>query len=144
MQRQTFLAKTGQVAQGWHVIDAKGQVLGRLATKVATILMGKHRPTFTRHVDTGEFVVVINAKEVVMTGRKAEQKFYQTYSRHPGGQRSVSYGELREKKPEMLLEVAIRRMLPKNDLSRRMMKKLKVYPGADHPHASQQPQALTL
>lgn len=144
MPRQTFLAKTGQVQHHWHVIDAKGQVLGRMATKIAGILMGKHRPTYTRHVDTGDFVVVVNAKDVVMTGRKAEQKFYQTYSRHPGGQKEVSYGELRENKPELLFEIAIRRMLPKNDLARRMMKKLKVYPGAEHPHAVHQPQALTV
>ena len=144
MERQTFFAKTGQVPQNWHLIDADGKVLGRMATRIATILMGKHKPEYTPHTDTGDFVVVVNAAKLVMTGRKASQKFYKTYSYYPGGQKVVPYGDLLEKNPGKLVELAVRRMLPKGHLGRKMLTKLKVYAGAEHPHAAQQPQTLEL
>ncbi len=144
MQRQTTFAKPGQVPAKWHVVDADGQVLGRMATRLATILMGKHKPEYTPHLDTGDYVVVINAAKVHLTGRKLDQKFHQRYSRYPGGLKQVSYRELREHRPEKLIELAVKRMLPKSGLGQKMFGKLKVYPGADHPHAAQQPQTLSL
>lgn len=144
MERQTFFAKTGQVPQNWHIIDADGKVLGRMATRIATLLMGKHKPEYTPHADTGDFVVIINAEKVVMTGRKAEQKFHKTYSGYPGGQKTVPYGELQKKQPAKLFELAVRRMLPKGHLGAKMLTKMKVYAGPEHPHAAQQPQTLEL
>ncbi len=144
MQRQTTFANPANVEKAWHLVDAEGQVLGRLATRVATILMGKHRPEYTPNVDVGDFVVVINAGKVKMTGRKLDQKFYQRYSGHPGGLHSVSYRQLRDERPEKLIEQAVRRMLPKSALGEQMLKKMKVYPGPEHPHAAQQPVALSL
>jgi large subunit ribosomal protein L13 len=135
----TFMAKKGQVPQRWLVIDATDQVVGRLATRIATILRGKHRPEYTPHLDTGEFVVVINAEKVRFTGKKMQTKTYQWYTHHPGGQRTVSAKELLAKHPERILLEAVRRMVPRNRLGRAQMTKLKIYAGADHPHQAQNP-----
>jgi len=144
MPRQTYFAKTGEIKQQWHCVDADGQVLGRLAVRIARILMGKHKPEYTPHVDSGDFVIVTNAGGIVMTGRKAEQRFKKTYSGYPGGLRQRSYGEIREKHPEQLIEDAVRRMLPKGRLGRQMYKKLKVYRGSEHPHQAQNPEPLSV
>lgn len=134
MRRETFFAKAGDIPQIWRHVNAEGQPLGRLAVEVATVLMGKHRPEYTPHVDTGDFVIVTNATKVALTGNKAEQRLKMRYTEYPGGLKTETYGSVRERRPEKLIEDAVRRMLPKNRLSRHMMKKLKVYPGADHPH----------
>ena len=142
MRRQTTFARKGDVVQRWHVVDAAGQVLGRMASELATVLMGKHKPQYTPHIDTGDFVVVVNAEKVRLTGRKAEQKFAKSYSGYPGGQRQVSYGRLLKTHPERVVELAVRRMLPKTSMGRSMFTKLKVYAGPDHPHQAQQPQPM--
>lgn len=135
MRRQTFMAKNGEVPRTWRVVDAEGQSLGRLAVDIATVLMGKHRPEYTPHVFCGDPVVVTNASKVVLTGNKANQKVRKHYTGYMGGLKTESYAEVRERRPEVLIEDAVRRMLPKNRLGRVMMKNLKVYGGADHPHA---------
>ena len=135
----TFMAKKGQVPQRWHLIDATDQVVGRLAVQIATILRGKHRPEYTPHVDTGEFVIVINADKVALSGNKLEDKRAYRHSGYPGGLRSIAYGDLMAKRPERVVEKAVRGMLPKNSLGRQMLRKLKVYAGPDHPHQAQQP-----
>jgi len=140
--RQTTFRKTGEPNPSWRHVDAEGQVLGRLASDIAVVLMGKHRPDYTPHVDTGDFVVVTNAEKVKLTGRKAEQSVRKRYTGYPGGLKSETFGNLRERRPEALLEDAVRRMLPKNRLGRQMFKKLKVYRGSDHPHQAQQPTPL--
>lgn len=142
MERQTYFAKPGEVERRWHLVDAEGQVLGRMATQLATILMGKHRPQYTPHTDTGDFIVVINADKVKLTGRKLDRKFAARYTGYPGGRKETSYRELMDKHPERLIELAVKRMLPKSDLGRQMLKKLKVYAGSEHPHAAQQPEPL--
>src|SRR5262245_13996152 len=139
----TFMAKPGQVPQRWHVIDATDQVVGRLAVKIATILRGKHRPQYTPHLDTGEFVVVINAAKVKFTGKKWESKTYHSYTHYPGGYKTVTAQALREKHPERIIELAVQRMMPRNRLGRQQMKKLKIYAGPSHPHQAQQPEKLT-
>ena len=145
MNRQTFMAKTGEVQQDWLLIDAEEQVLGRLASKIAVILMGKHKPSYTPHIDTGDFVVVVNAEKIKLTGRKAEQKYYKSFSGYPGGLKEVPYSVMLEKRPEYILEQAVKRMLPKNrSLGRKMLKKLKIYAGTDHPHAAQNPTVVEL
>ncbi len=142
MRRQTTLSTPQNApAKNWLVVDATDVSLGRLSVDVATILMGKHRPEYTPHVDCGDFVVVINASKVGLTGRKAQQKTKMTYSRHPGGEKHETYESLLKRKPQQIIEDAVRRMLPKNRLSRHMLTKLKVYPGADHPHGAQAPVA---
>jgi large subunit ribosomal protein L13 len=141
---KSYLAKTGESGGAWHLVDAENKVLGRLAAELATILMGKHLPTYTPHVLSGDFVVLINAKKVKLTGRKMEQEFHDTYSYHPGGRKVVPIKTLMEKKPELVIHKAVRRMLPKNKLGDHMLKRLKVYPGAEHPHAVQNPQPLEL
>jgi large subunit ribosomal protein L13 len=138
----TFMAKKGQVPQRWHLIDATDQVVGRLAVQIATILRGKHRPEYTPHVDTGEFVIVINAKKVKFTGKKWDTKVYQSYTRHPGGLKEIPAHEMLEKRPERILREAVRRMVPRNRLGRQQMTKLKIYAGSEHPHQAQQPQKL--
>lgn len=143
-RRQTYMAKAGDVERKWHVVDAEGVSLGRLASDIAIVLMGKHRPEYTPHVDTGDFVIVTNAGKVQLTGRKAEQKFRRRYSGYPGGLKVEPYGSVRERRPEVLIEDAVRRMLPKNRLGRVMLKKLKVYAGAEHPHQAQQPEPMTV
>lgn len=139
MQRQTYFAKQGEIDRNWRHIDADGKVLGRLATEIATILMGKDKPQYTPHIDTGDFVVVTNAEKVKLTGRKAEQKFDKRFSGYPGGLKEESYGSLLRRRPQRVLELAVRRMLPKTRLGRKMFTKLKVYAGAEHPHHAQQP-----
>ena len=139
LRRQTYMAKKGEVDRSWHIVDATDKSLGRLAVEVATVLMGKHRPEYTPHVDTGDFVIVTNARQVGLTGRKAEQRIKHRYTGYPGGLKVETYGAVRERRPEKLIEDAVRRMLPKNRLGRVMLKKLRVYPGAEHPHTSQQP-----
>ena len=142
MPRQTYFTKPGEITRRWHCVDAEGEVLGRLATRVAIVLMGKHKPEFTPHVDCGDFVVITNASKIILTGRKAEQKVKTRYSGYPGGLKSESYGALRERRPAFLVEDAVRRMLPKSKLGRQMYRKLKVYPGPDHPHQAQRPVPL--
>lgn len=141
---KSFLAKKETVERNWRVIDADGAVLGRLAVKVAMTLMGKDKPTYTPHVDTGDFVIVVNADKIRVTGNKAETKEYQRYSGYPGGQKIIPYKRMAERYPERIVEMAVRRMLPKNTLGAHMYKKLKVYSGPDHDHAAQQPQKMEL
>lgn len=143
-RRQTYLAKPNELNKSWRIVDATGISLGRLAAEVATVLMGKHRPEYTPHVDSGDFVIVTNAKKVGLTGRKAEQRLKLRYSQYPGGLKAESYGQVRERKPELLIEDAVRRMLPKNRLARVMLKGLMVYEGAEHPHGAQNPTKLTV
>ncbi|GAA4193444.1 50S ribosomal protein L13 [Microbispora amethystogenes] len=141
---RTFSPKPNDVERQWYVIDATDVVLGRLASQVATLLRGKHKPIFAPHVDTGDFVIVINAGKVALSGNKLEQKKAYRHSGYPGGLRAVSYGELMEKRPDRAVEKAVRGMLPKNSLGRKMAKKLKVYAGAEHPHQAQQPVAFQI
>lgn len=140
----SFMAKTGEVPQGWVVIDAADKVVGRLAVAIANILRGKHRPVYTPHTDTGEYVVVVNASKVKFTGNKLEQKTYHAYSHYPGGYKTVSARDVLEKHPERIIENAVRRMVPRNRLGRQQMTKLKIYAGPDHPHQAQQPKELKL
>lgn len=144
MRRQTYFAKKGEVEQRWHVVDATDVPLGRLASRVAVVLMGKHRPEYTPHVDTGDFVIVTNASKVGLTGNKAASRFKQRYTGYPGGLKLESYGHLRDRRPDRLVEDAVKRMLPKNRLGRVMLKKLKVYAGDEHPHQSQQPEPMVV
>jgi large subunit ribosomal protein L13 len=141
MRQTTFRRKTDTERQ-WRHIDAEGQILGRLASTVAVILMGKHRPDYTPHVDTGDFVVITNAEKIKLTGRKAQQRLKTRFTGYPGGLKAESFGEIRERRPEFLIEDAVRRMLPKSRLGRQMIKKLKVYAGPEHPHSAQQPATL--
>ena len=138
---RTYTPKPGDVERTWHVIDATDVVLGRLATQVATLLRGKHKATFAPHVDNGDFVIVINADKVALTGNKRETKLAYRHSGYPGGLSSVTYEELLSKNPERAVEKAVRGMLPKNTLGRDQLSKLKVYRGAEHPHAAQKPTA---
>ena len=136
---RSFVAKGGEVDAQWFHVDATDQVLGRLATKIATVLMGKHKATYTPHVDTGDFVVVTNAHKIRVTGKKADTMIYPRYSYHPGGYKEIPFKRVLERHPERIISEAVRRMLPKNALGRRMLKKLKVYASDSHPHAAQQP-----
>jgi large subunit ribosomal protein L13 len=136
---RTFSPKAGDIHRQWHVIDASDVVLGRLASHAAILLRGKHKPIFAPHIDTGDFVIVVNADKVVLTGRKLEQKLAHHHSGYPGGLRSVAYGDLLEQHPERVIEKAVKGMLPKNSLGRSQLRKLKVYAGPDHPHQAQQP-----
>ena len=143
-QQKTFSAKPAEALaeRKWWVIDAEGKPLGRLASTIAMVLRGKNKPTFTPHVDTGDFVIVVNAQKVKLTGRKLEQKEYVRHSGEPGGFRREPYGALLERKPELPITKAVKGMLPKNTLGRELLTKLKVYAGPDHPHAAQKPQPL--
>jgi large subunit ribosomal protein L13 len=141
---RTYSPKPGEVDRVWHVIDAEDVVLGRLATQVATLLRGKHKPTFAPHVDTGDFVIIVNAGKVALTGNKRDQKFAYRHSGYPGGLRKRSFGELLDSRPDRLLEKVVKGMLPKNKLGRAQGKKLKVYAGPDHPHAAQQPKPFEI
>ncbi len=141
---RTYSPKAGEAQREWLVIDAADVVLGRLASHAAALLRGKHKPTFAPHMDMGDFVVIVNADKVVLTGNKAERKFAYRHSNYPGGLKSVRYDELLEKNPVRAVEKAIRGMLPKNSLGRQQLSKLKVYTGAEHPHAAQQPKTYTL
>ena len=136
---RTFSPKAGDIQRQWHVIDASDVVLGRLASQAAILLRGKHKPIFAPHIDTGDFVIVVNADKVALTGRKLEQKLAHRHSGYPGGLTSVAYGDLLDKHPERVIEKAVKGMLPKNTLGRQMLTKLKVYSGDQHPHAAQQP-----
>ena len=136
---RTFSPKDSDITRQWHVIDASDVVLGRLASQAAVLLRGKHKPIFAPHVDTGDFVIVINADKIALTGNKLEQKRAYRHSGYPGGLRSVSYAELMDSRPERAVEKAVRGMLPKNSLGRKTLRKLKVYAGPDHPHKAQQP-----
>lgn len=142
--RQTYFAKPNEVSHAWRHVDAEGQRLGRMAVQVAVVLMGKHRPEYTAHVDTGDFVVITNAEKIVLTGAKAQQKMKTSFSGYPGGLKAESYESLIARRPEFVVEEAIRRMLPKNRLGRQMLKKLKVYAGPNHPHQAQNPQPMKL
>ena len=137
-------AKEALSQRQWYVVDAQGQVLGRLATAVTTVLRGKHKPTFSPHVDGGDFVVVINARGVKLTGKKIEKKVYYRHTEYPGGIRATTAQKMLAQKPEALIRLAVKGMLPKNRLARRLVNKLKVYPGPDHPHEAQQPQPLSI
>ena len=141
---RTYTPKPGDIQRQWHVIDATDVVLGRLASQTATLLRGKHKPTFAPHVDAGDFVIIINAEKVALTGAKLEQKKAYRHSGYPGGLRATSYSEMLEKHPTRAVEKAIRGMLPKNSIGRAQLTKLKVYAGAEHPHAAQQPKTYTL
>jgi len=142
---KSYMARKGELTQRWYVVDITEKVLGRAATKVATILMGKHRPEYTPHVDCGDFVVVVNADKVKITGAsKGSQRVYQSYSGYPGGLKEVPLDEMLRKNPQKVFREAVRRMLPKNKLGRVMLGKLKVYAGGDHPHQAQQPEALDI
>jgi large subunit ribosomal protein L13 len=138
----TYMPKPGEVKANWHVVDATDQILGRLASRVALILQGKHKATYTPHVDTGDFVIVTNAEKVKVTGRKAEVLTYDTYSRYPGGRHLYSFKDMQARRPEKIIELAVRRMLPKSKMGRNILGKLKIYKGDTHPHAAQQPKAL--
>lgn len=142
MSTTTYLPKPGELKADWVVVDATDQVLGRLASKIAVILQGKHKPTYSTNVDTGDFVIVLNAEKIRVTGRKAEVLEWDTYSKHPGGRKLYSFEQMRSQFPEKLIEVATRRMLPKSRLGRAMLSKLKVYRGGEHPHSAQQPKAI--
>ncbi|GAA0381186.1 50S ribosomal protein L13 [Bacillus horti] len=142
--RTTFMAKPHEVERKWYLIDAEGQTLGRLASEVASILRGKTKPEFTPHVDTGDFVIVINAEKIRLTGNKLQDKKYYRHSGHPGGLRETSAGELLQKFPERLIEFAVKGMLPKNTLGRQQGMKLHVYAGSKHKHQAQQPEVYEL
>ncbi len=144
MSDTTFMAKAGEVERKWFVVDASGQTLGRLASQVATILRGKHKATFTPHVDCGDHVIVINADQLVLTGKKAEKKFYRYHTGYIGGLKEISYGKLLESKSDFMFTLAVKGMLPKNKLGRQMIKKLRVYKDAQHPHQAQAPVELSL
>ncbi len=140
MRRETYLATPQTVpAKTWRLVDATDIALGRLAADISQVLMGKHRPEYTPHVDCGDFVIVVNGTKVGLSGRKGEQNMKQRYTRYPGGLKEESYADLRERRPEKLIEDAVKRMLPKNRIGRHMLDKLKVYPGAEHPHQAQAP-----
>jgi large subunit ribosomal protein L13 len=141
---KTYSAKPGSIAQDWFVVDADGKTLGRLATEIAHRLRGKHKPEYTPHVDTGDYIVVLNADKVRVTGNKTDQKMYYHHTGYPGGLKSISFDKLRDTAPERIIETAVKGMLPKNPLGRTMFRKLKVYAGAEHPHAAQQPQVLDI
>jgi large subunit ribosomal protein L13 len=140
---KSYTARAGEVERLWYVVDAQGKVLGRLASRIAMVLRGKNKPTFTPHMDTGDFVVVVNAAQVQLTGRKLDNKMYYRHSGFTGGLKSVSARGLLQKKPTDLLRHAVRGMLPKNSLGRQLLRKLKIYPGGEHPHQAQEPVALT-
>jgi large subunit ribosomal protein L13 len=140
----TFMAKPNSVEAKWYVIDAAGQTLGRLASEVASIIRGKHKPQFTPHVDTGDFVIVINAEKIQLTGKKWHQKKYYRHSKYPGGLKVTTAAQMRDKNPARLIELAVHGMLPKNRLGEKLKHKLKVYAGSEHPHAAQNPEVWQL
>lgn len=139
---KTYMAKTQEVDRKWYVVDAEGKTLGRLSSQIATVLRGKHKPTFTPNVDTGDYVIVINAEKIVLTGNKLEEKMYRHHSLYPGGLKEISYKKLMQTKPELAVEEAVRRMLPKGPLGSKMYKKLFVYRGPEHDHEAQKPEVL--
>ena len=142
--RTTYMAKTKEIPRRWYVVDATGKPLGRLAARVALVLRGKHKPTFTPHVDTGDHVIVVNAEKVLLTGNKPQQKMWYRHSNYPGGLKATPYEKLLAENPEKAIEMAVKGMLPHNRLGRQMAKKLKVYRGSTHPHEAQTPEAWDL
>jgi large subunit ribosomal protein L13 len=140
--RRTYSPKASEIERGWCVVDADGAVLGRLSSRVARLLLGKHKPTYAPHLDTGDFVIVVNAEKVVLTGKKEEQKVYYRHSGHPGNLKQETAAHLRRRRPVKLVEEAVKGMLPKNRLGRHLLRKLKVYAGPEHPHAAQKPVRL--
>lgn len=143
MNNTTYSAKKGEVESKWYIIDAANKPLGRVATEAARLLRGKHKPTFTPHVDGGDFVVVVNASKVVLTGKKLDQKYYRYHTGYVGGLKEISYREMMEKKPEEVIAHAVSGMLPKNKLRARMMTRLRVFAGAEHTHAAQKPEVIS-
>ncbi|HZJ94631.1 MAG TPA: 50S ribosomal protein L13 [Thiopseudomonas sp.] len=141
---KTYTAKPESVKRDWYIVDAAGQTLGRLATEIASRLRGKHKPEYTPHVDTGDYIVVINAEQISVTGRKTTDKVYYSHTGFPGGIKEITFEKLIDKAPERVLEAAVKGMLPRNPLGRDMYRKLKVYAGSNHPHAAQQPQELKI
>ncbi len=141
---KSFVVKKEQVEHKWVLVDAENAILGRMAAKIAPLLMGKNKPTYTPHVDTGDYVVVVNADKIRLTGNKADQKQYDYYTRYPGGHKYVSFADMLDKKPEMVVELAVRRMLPKTKLGKQMLKKLKVYRGSEHENQAQKPEKIEL
>jgi len=143
---KTFIAREADIenARAWYVVDAENQILGRMASKIASMLKGKNKPFYSPHQDSGDFIVVINAEKIKVTGNKLRDKIYYHHTGYPGGQKTTNLGMMLEKHPERVVELAVKRMLPKNALGRKMFQKLKVYAGPDHPHKAQQPQALDL
>ena len=141
---KTYMANSNTVERKWYVVDAKGKTLGRLSSEIAKILRGKHKPTYTPHVDTGDFVIVINAEQITVSGNKAEQKLYRSHSNYPGGLKEITFEQLMDKKPTEAIMLAVKGMLPKNSLGRQMLKKLKIYAGSAHNHEAQQPELLEL
>ncbi len=141
---KTYVAKPAEIEKKWYVVDASGKTLGRLSTVVADALRGKRKPIYTPHIDTGDFVVVVNAEKVVVTGNKAEQKMYWRHSGYPGGIKGESFASLRARRPEEIVRKAVRGMLPHNRLGRAQLRKLKIYAGPEHPHAAQHPEALEI
>ena len=141
---KTFMAKKGEIESKWLLVDAAGLVLGRMASKIAPILMGKNKPTYTPHVDTGDYVIVVNAENIRVTGKKARVKEYDYYTHYPGGHKFVSFADMMARKPEKVIELAVKRMLPKNKLGKKMLKKLKVYRGTKHSHSAQKPEKIEL
>lgn len=144
LMKKTYSPKLAEIEHRWFVLDATGVPLGRLSSLAARLLMGKHKPTYATHIDTGDFVIIINAEKAVLTGRKEEQKIYHYHTGYPGGLKSESAAKLRQRKPTKMLEEAVWGMLPKNKLGRKQLKKLKVYAGGEHPHQAQQPEALNV
>lgn len=141
---KSFMAKKNEVEQKWLLVDADGAMLGRMAAKIAPILMGKAKPTYTPHIDTGDYVIVVNAEKIKLSGRKAGVKEYDSYTRYPGGHKYVSFAEMMARKPEKVVELAVRRMMPKSALGKQMLKKLKVYRGPEHEHQAQKPRKIEL
>ncbi|NLC42743.1 MAG: 50S ribosomal protein L13 [Clostridiales bacterium] len=141
---KTYMANSNTVERKWYVVDAKGKTLGRLSSEIAKILRGKHKPTYTPHVDTGDFVIVINAEQITVSGNKSEQKLYRSHSNYPGGLKEITFDQLMDKKPTEAIMLAVKGMLPKNSLGRQMLKKLKIYAGSAHNHEAQQPELLEL
>ena len=140
---KSFMASPSNIERKWYVVDAEGKTLGRLASEVAKVLRGKNKPTFTPHIDTGDYVIVVNAAKIAVTGKKLDQKIYYHHSDYVGGMKETTLREMLAKKPEKVVELAVKGMLPKGPLGREMFTKLHVYAGAEHPHAAQQPEALT-
>ena len=141
-KQKSFVASGKNLKHKWYVLDASDRILGRMATRIATVLMGKHKPTYTPFLDTGDFVVVVNAEKIRVTGRKADQKRYQRFSGYPSGRRELSFREMLEKRPTEIVRLAVKRMLPRSTLGRQLIGKLKVYMGPEHPHQAQQPVPL--
>lgn len=140
---KTYSVKAGEIERRWFVVDAEGKVLGRIASEIARVLRGKHKPTYTPHLDTGDFVVVVNAEKIVVTGKKEEQKTYFRHTGYMGGEKFIPFSRMLEKHPERVIELAVKGMLPKGALGRQMYQKLRVYAGKEHPHQAQQPEPLT-